>query len=46
MYLSRYIKIFTYKDIKGGSSILIIVIVKVLILGISLEDFKVHLRGI
>ncbi len=46
IYLLYYIKIFIYKDIKGGSSVLVIVIVKVLIPRISLEDFKVRLGGI
>ena len=38
--------IFSYRDIKGGSSVLVIVIVKVLVPRISLEDFRVRLRGI
>ena len=46
IYLLYYIKIFSYKDIKGGSGVLVIVIIKVLVPRISLEDFKVHLRGI
>ncbi len=46
IYLSRYIKIFSYKDIEGGSSVLAIAIAKVLVPRISLEDFRVRLRGI
>ncbi len=46
IYLLYYIKIFNYKDIKGGSSVLVIVIVKVLVPRIFLKDFKIRLRGI
>ncbi len=39
-------KIFSCRDIEGGSGVLVIVIVKVLVPRISLEDFRARLGGI